>query len=384
MSEIKKVWSAQGKRLYLSHPSEEFEYLENSIYTVSVDGNGRIFLTKINDKFTFDYKLYGLESEFIERVKKTYSATIGNLGILLNGLKGTGKTVTAKQIANQLNQPIIIVDTPYDSLPTFLNSISQNITIFIDEYEKQYGDSSSMLTIMDGALNSEFRRVFILTTNELYVEKNMIERPSRIRYLKKFSNLTPEIVEEIVDDCLENKNLKNECISFITSIETITVDIVKAILSEVNIHNEPPSRFQDVFNIKKITGKYTVKLKEKNGGFTEIASGVSIYPTPTYKERLVGYQFQIDGNAIGYISKVINWTTLEVTLHETGNETNTVLGEPIILKIEDADGINYAYSYDEPYGVYGGKKEISNFAQNLINRLDTKKDEVFSGALSAG
>ena len=198
MADVKKVWNAEGKRLYLSHPSQEFEKLDNAIYTVGIDDFGRFYLVKNSDGFTFNYKLYGLESDLINRIIKTYEATSGNLGVLLNGLKGTGKTVSSKVIATNLNQPIILVDSHIKGIHTFLNSISQNITIFIDEYEKVFGDSSAMLTIMDGALNSEFRRVFLLTTNELYVEKNLIQRPGRIRYLKKFEDLKPAVVEEIV------------------------------------------------------------------------------------------------------------------------------------------------------------------------------------------
>ena len=91
MAEVKKVWNADGNALYLGYPSEEFEKLENVIYKVGLDMFERPFLSKVADNFTFDYKLYGLESELIRRILKTYNATDhGNLGILLNGLKGTG------------------------------------------------------------------------------------------------------------------------------------------------------------------------------------------------------------------------------------------------------------------------------------------------------
>ncbi|WP_295723753.1 AAA family ATPase [uncultured Leptotrichia sp.] len=61
-------------------------------------------------EFVFDYKIYGLQEDFINHVIKTYNeAQTGNLGILLNGTKGTGKTVAAKMIANRLHLPVIIV-----------------------------------------------------------------------------------------------------------------------------------------------------------------------------------------------------------------------------------------------------------------------------------
>jgi hypothetical protein len=378
MADVKKVWNAEGKRLYLSHPSQEFEKLDDAIYTVGIDDFGRFYLVKNSDGFTFNYKLYGLESELISRIVKTYGATNGNLGVLLNGLKGTGKTVSSKVIATQLNQPIILVDSHIKGIHTFLNSISQNITIFIDEYEKIFGDSSAMLTIMDGALNSEFRRVFLLTTNELYVEKNLIQRPGRIRYLKKFEDLKPAVVEEIVDDVLIHTQFKKECINFISNLETITVDIVKAIINEVNIHEEGPSAFESIFNVKKLKGRYNISMKDEDGQLVELANSVSVYPRPMFSENHVDYRFEIDNQSIGVVRRVINFSTIEI--EPFNGERGEKLGftEPIIIKVEDADIINYAYAYDG-YGssvVNKPKKGVSPFAKNIIDKIhDDRNNE---------
>ena len=43
------------------------------------------------DKFEFDFELLGLEQKFIDHALKSYENTTGNFGILLNGVKGTGK-----------------------------------------------------------------------------------------------------------------------------------------------------------------------------------------------------------------------------------------------------------------------------------------------------
>jgi len=377
MADVKQVWSGSQAALYLDHPVVEYETLENAVYRVEIDAFGRFYLTKISDDFSFDYKLYGLETKLINRVLKTYEATThGNLGILLNGLKGTGKTVTAKIIANKLKQPVILVTNSFDKadVGVFLTSISQNITIFIDEYEKIFGESSRMLTIMDGAQNSTYRRVFILTTNKLYVDENLIQRPSRIRYLKKFDNLNPEVVSEIVDDLLEHKQFSKECVDFISNLETITVDIVKSVLGEVNIHAERPSEFQNVFNVKKITGKYNVMLKEADGTLTEIAKGVKVYPRPMFKDEYVNYCFEIDGNNFAVISRVINWTTLELIPNTNDNDEDLGFKGPIVVKIEDADSLNYSYAYSE-YGMGGATqktntKTLSAFAKNIITAIE--------------
>lgn len=345
MADVKKVWNNYGNKYLLSSPSEEFEKLENAIYGVGFDSNMGFFLTKKSDKFEFDYKLYGLETSLVTRALKTYNATEGNLGILLNGVKGTGKTVTSKIIANKLNQPIIVVSANLDGITSFLNSIPQDVTIFIDEYEKIFGESSAMLTIMDGALTSQYRRVFLLTTNNLRLDENLIERPSRIRYLKKFEFLSPEIVIEIVDDILEHKDLRAECISFISNLETITVDIVKAVLNEVNIHAESPTVFSDVFNVKKLKGKYNLSVRNNDGSLSDFALDVNSSPRPTFSDRNINDSVRVNGETIGFVKRIINWTTIEVEPRKISGHS---LGfdEPIILSYEDADMINNSFTYD--------------------------------------
>lgn len=390
MSDVKKVWNEESNRLYLSFPSKEFDKLDNgSVYSVGLDDFGRFFLTKKNDGFKFDYKLYGLETSFINRVIKTYNKTQGNLGILLNGIKGTGKTVSSKLIASKINLPIVVVDRKLDGVHTFLNTITQDITIFIDEYEKIYGESSQMLTIMDGALNSTYRRLFLLTTNELYVDRNIIERPSRVRYLKMFSNLKPEVVEEIVDDILEFPEFKKETISFISSLETITIDIVKAVLNEVNIHEEGPSAFENVFNVKKIKGSYNVSIVE-NGKLSELAKSVKVYPRPTYNDNAVGNRFEIDNQTIGQVTRIINWTTIEVSPYTDNKGKNIGFDEPFILKIEDADTINYSYGYGsfDEYGIPTNNfaktptKEVSTLANRIIEAIEKSEDEDYEDEIS--
>lgn len=382
MSDVKKVWNEDDSRLYLSFPSKEFDLLDaGAVYSIGVDEVGRFFLTKKSDGYKFDYKLYGLETDFINRVVKTYSKTQGNLGILLNGIKGTGKTVSSKLIATKINLPIIVVDRKMDGVHTFLNTITQDITVFIDEYEKIYGESSQMLTIMDGALNSTYRRLFLLTTNELYVDRNIIERPSRVRYLKVFGNLKPDVVEEVVDDILEYTQFKKECITFISSLETITIDIVKAVLNEVNIHEEAPSVFESVFNVKKIKGSYNVNLVE-DGGLNQLAKNVRVYPKPTYTDSSIGYHFEIDGKSIGMITRIINWTTVEVSPYTDRKGKQIGFDKPITLKIEDTDTVNHAYSYGsfDEFGVptntsaVSTTKEVSSIANRIIEAIEKSDD----------
>ncbi len=261
--------------------------------------------------------------------------------MLLNGVKGTGKTVTAKIICNELKQPVILVTHFIEGSHFFLNSIPQDITIFIDEYEKVFGEEADMLTIMDGALNSDCRRVFMLTTNKLYINENLLQRPGRIRYLKTFGDLQAEVTEEIVDDRLINKKFKNDCMKFISNLELITVDVVNSIIDEINIHDEETANFKDVFNVKKITGKFNVSIVDLAGNLTEFKKGVTINPRKidVEEDQILGNYFYVGNDQLGRIIEVIDWCTIKVESVEEDGKPLLKARKRVVSKAQTEDAV---------------------------------------------
>ena len=87
----KKVWQRSNDNLFLRDITGTTTSLESKVYSLMRDdGSGELYLQEKFSKFPFDFKVYGLEKKFIERVRRTFLATKGNMGILLNGVKGTG------------------------------------------------------------------------------------------------------------------------------------------------------------------------------------------------------------------------------------------------------------------------------------------------------
>lgn len=260
------IWLKNGRNLNQVDGSVELiKELPNKIYTVQADPrSGELYLEEYADSFHFDFKVYGMESQLMDHIMKTFENTTGNLGVLFNGVKGTGKTITAKLIANKMNLPVILVTNAYEGLADFISKICCPCILFFDEFEKTFKkdyNDTGILSIMDGVFNSPYRRIFLLTTNNLYVNENLIGRPSRIRYKKTFGNLQPEVVQEYLDDNLKNKKYTQEIIEFIDSLAISTIDILKAIVDELNIHDVPLASFKNFFNVE--TAKYSWSLKVK-------------------------------------------------------------------------------------------------------------------------
>lgn len=330
------------------------------IYIPGADTQG-YYLTQYHDKYVFPYKVYGVNKSFIERVSRTFVNTTGNLGVLMNGVKGTGKSVTSELICNdfmeQFNMPVILINERMRGLIEFLAAIDQDVVVFVDEYEKVFvneegrPNSTEILTLMDGALKSEHRRLFLFTTNNKYIDDNLLERPGRIRYVKEFIDLDKATIEEIVDDLLEDKTFKEECITYISKLQKITIDIVKAVITEVNIHGQGPSSFSDIFNAKELKPTYNMYT----GALTSVQMAI-VLPTQTDIQRCEPHFLEasestkqrwgvtkrdvfIDGD---YMGEFVSFENMVLTVSNEDDNDNVVLTQ---FTFEKAMPVHKSYAY---------------------------------------
>ena len=222
----------------------------------------RIGLNKIYDKFEFAGKVYNVcPKKLNQRIKTVWESDQfrdekRSLGVILNGLKGSGKTWTAKQIANEMDMPVLIVDNSFDgAILNFIRSLNFSCTILVDEAEKIFKlgeDDDVLLRIIDNAGSNLSRHLFILTTNTLDVNPNLLGRTGRIRYLVNFRNLPEEIVKEYIDDNLDptlGQEIKDQIIEKINLLEYNSIDLLRSIIEEVNITRTVDSPDDELMNI---------------------------------------------------------------------------------------------------------------------------------------
>lgn len=109
--------------------------------------------------------------------------------------------------------------------------------------------------MIDGVYNCK-RKLYILTTNKLTVDENLLGRPGRIRYIKEFGNLSTKAINDIIDDNLLDASLKSDIIKLVDTLEISTIDILKSIIDECNIMGEVPT--DSMLNIPK--AKYKLRV----------------------------------------------------------------------------------------------------------------------------
>ena len=209
------------------------------------------YLLQIED-FKLPVKLYG-DFSICNRIINTFNTFEKNLGVLLTGEKGSGKTITAKKVCIESKLPVIIIDEYFENveLVNFLaDSSIGSCVILIDEFEKLYCrdcDDTIILQLLDGTSNSH--HLYILTCNNTkHINEYLLNRPSRIYYRKEYDSIPNNIINEIIDNELINKEFKTELLEVLNKFVSITYDILMCFIKEINLYNESPLECAKLMN----------------------------------------------------------------------------------------------------------------------------------------
>lgn len=136
--------------------------------------------------------------------------------------------------------PVINIASYIPGMLEFVSSLEFECVILIDEAEKTYRNdepeaSQILLKMIDGVMNKS-RKLYILTTNSLNINENLIGRPGRIRYIQSFTNISAKAINEYIADNLKVPEAKESILNLVESLEVSTIDTLKSIVDEANIH----------------------------------------------------------------------------------------------------------------------------------------------------
>lgn len=286
--------------------------LPPATYFVKFNQKEGFFLER-GDNFGEVGTLYGDLSDRTNRIVDTYldrKAKNVNTGILLSGLKGSGKTLQSKIVSNTLRIeykiPTIIVAETYNpaELALYLKDISDPALILFEEFEKLYRSSGirynhvrnrddviytdesvdsarkanvtdmqeGLLTLLDGVMNSN--KLFIFTCNSTRdVNYLLLNRPGRVWYHFKYSGIEESVIDSYCKEKLEGNEKAIAEIKQISDYldECFTFDVMQAIVEEtlrqgvlpleameyLNVEPEPFSHYYEI-NVVSTDPKYNI------------------------------------------------------------------------------------------------------------------------------
>lgn len=203
-----------GKRYRIfNNAITTYDQLPPKTYRVDYDPETRIFsLLEAHDFEIPETKIYGQHLDKVKKVLNSMDKMNRNLGVILSGDKGIGKSLFSKCLglkARKKGIPVILVNEYNEGIANFLEEIEQTVMILFDEYDKTFDEKkhncqAEMLSLFDGV--SAGKKLFVITCNEIQsLSQYLINRPGRFHYHFRFLYPTADEIRDYMEDKLDKQ-----------------------------------------------------------------------------------------------------------------------------------------------------------------------------------
>lgn len=115
--------------------------LPPAVYKVCFAQFQGFFLEKQSDLEVKEEKIYGIHEAKADKVLCRFQSSRKNLGAILSGSKGIGKSLFARVLANkaiEVGMPVILVSEYIPGMENFIDSIKSEAMVLFDEFDKTF------------------------------------------------------------------------------------------------------------------------------------------------------------------------------------------------------------------------------------------------------
>lgn len=259
-------------------------------YSIQFSKMQGFFLMEHND-LEIKEKLYGHHEEKTEKIMKSFSAFDRNLGVILSGPKGIGKSIFARLLCKkgiEARFPVILVDTYIPGIENFISEIQQECIVFFDEYDKTFGNirqrdgeqnaQERLLPLFDGIDNG--KKLFVITCNKIdSLNEYIVNRPGRFHYHIRFDYPSSDEVREYLSDKVDPKHHGeiNHVCTFAARVP-INYDCLRAISFELNMGLPFKEAIKDLNIINfNSNNKYRATLMMSDGSIYAVNTMMNMF-----------------------------------------------------------------------------------------------------------
>ena len=279
-----------------------YKELPANTYRLCCDPMSGFYLTLHND-LEVNEKVYGLYAKKVDKVMHTFSAMERNMGIILSGPKGVGKSVFARLLAEEgkkHNLPLILIMSNMPGLADFISSIHQECIVLFDEFEKTFKSSgrneldseprndpqTALLSLFDGIDNG--KKLYVVTCNDTReLNSYLLNRPGRFHYHFVLNAPNDAEVTEYLQD-----NLNDDAKKYITdlvalsNVSSFTYDILRAVVFDLNQGYDLDETLNDLNIERERRVSFMIKAEFSNGIIAETSSPVTLDLTDRARQSI--------------------------------------------------------------------------------------------------
>lgn len=244
-----KIVNSSGMYKIYGNDLKVTDKLPIGSYRVGFNKDNGFFLTEFPESVITDNKIYGVHESKVNKVLKAFKATNRNLGLILAGDKGMGKSLFSKLLTRKVlnsNIPTIMVEQYIPGIANFLGSIDDEVMIMFDEFEKvfkkeegsSFDPQEELLTLFDGLYSG--KKLFCITCNRMWgINDYLKNRTGRFHYLFAFEYPNEQEVREYLLDNLNECNYdKIEDVVNFSMRAPLSYDSLRSIAFEINLSDE--------------------------------------------------------------------------------------------------------------------------------------------------
>lgn len=234
MSEFIKA----GNKILNKPNGFDYDLINGKVYNLKYERYGVGSYFEEDGSLNLPKKVYTTKDDdiFIKRVNTYFEKTSKlSTGVMLSGVKGTGKTVMAKVIAKNSNLPVIVVDEdfPTSQINDFFRKFTTSVAVIFDEVDKHW-DTEDLLGWLDGVQTNAKKLVLFTCNNEDQVNEYLKDRCSRVRYTRHFeTNDNARFLKEILKDKgIAEDEIESTYTFIVNNFNLLSIDNILSFIDE--------------------------------------------------------------------------------------------------------------------------------------------------------
>lgn len=225
-----------GDKIISKPKGLDYELEHGKVYNLKYNRYEGMSYFEEDGSLNLPSKVYSTDEDkvFIKRVNTYFEKTDKlSTGVMLSGVKGTGKTVMAKVIAQNSNLPVIVVDEdfPTGRINDFFRKFSTPVAVIFDEVDKHW-DTEELLGWLDGVQTNAKKLVLFTCNNENNISEYLQNRCSRVRYKRHFeANDNARFLKEILKD-KGIKDIEGTYNFIVNNFKLLSIDNILSFIDE--------------------------------------------------------------------------------------------------------------------------------------------------------